>query len=42
MCPDILQGIELVDTPGTGSNDPLEFNVLREAIHGADGILLVL
>ena len=42
FCPsDTLHGIELIDTPGTGSNDPLEFNVLREAIRGADGILVV-
>mmetsp|Transcript_48945 Transcript_48945/g.116531 ORF Transcript_48945/g.116531 Transcript_48945/m.116531 type:complete len:1449 (-) Transcript_48945:78-4424(-) len=43
FCPsDILQGLEIVDCPGTGTEDPLEHKALSNAVESADGVMLVM
>ncbi len=42
-CPaDILHDLELVDTPGTGTDDPLQWRQLTDALASANGIMVVM
>jgi hypothetical protein len=37
-----IQGLEVVDTPGTGSDDPLQWKQLTDALASANGIMVVM
>ena len=42
-CPaGVLHGIELVDTPGTGTDDPLQWRQLTDELAIANGIMVVM
>jgi hypothetical protein len=42
-CPaDILHDLEFVDTPGTGTDDPLQWRQLTDALASANGIMVVM
>lgn len=42
FCPsELLEGLELVDTPGTGTDDPLQWKMLTDSLEVANGVMVV-
>ena len=42
LCCPFVQGLEFVDTPGTGSDDPMQWKQLTSALTSANGIMVVM